>query len=45
MQGYWQNPEASAKTVREGWLWAGDMGAKDADGFVTLHDRSKDVII
>lgn len=45
MQGYWGNPDASAKAIRDGWLWTGDVGAKDADGFVTLHDRSKDVII
>jgi len=45
MRGYWQNPQATAKTIREGWLWTGDMGAMDADGFVTLHDRSKDMII
>ncbi|PFG63005.1 long-chain acyl-CoA synthetase [Thioclava sp. ES.031] len=45
MGGYWQNPEASAKALRDGWLWTGDLGTMDADGFVTLQDRSKDVII
>jgi len=45
MPGYWRNPEATAKTIRDGWLWTGDMGAMDEDGFVTLHDRSKDVVI
>jgi len=45
MQGYWGNAEATMKTIRDGWLWTGDMGALDADGFLTLHDRSKDVII
>lgn len=45
MGGYWRNPEATARTLREGWLWTGDMGEMDADGFVTLKDRSKDVII
>ncbi len=45
MQGYWNNDEATIKTLRDGWLWTGDMGAMDADGFLTLHDRSKDVII
>ena len=45
MPGYWRNPEATQKTIRDGWLWTGDMGAMDADGFLTLHDRSKDVII
>lgn len=45
MPGYWKNDKASAETVREGWLWTGDMGAMDDDGFVTMHDRSKDMII
>ena len=45
MAGYWRNPAASAKTLRDGWLWTGDLGAMDADGFLTLKDRSKDVII
>jgi acyl-CoA synthetase (AMP-forming)/AMP-acid ligase II len=45
MLGYWRNPEATAKTIRDGWLWTGDMGSLDDDGFLTLKDRSKDVII
>ena len=45
MPGYWNNPEATAKTLQSGWLYTGDMGALDADGFLTLKDRSKDVII
>jgi long-chain acyl-CoA synthetase len=45
MLGYWQNPEASAATLRGGWLHTGDMGVMDEDGFLTLKDRSKDVII
>jgi long-chain acyl-CoA synthetase len=45
MKGYWSNPQATAKTLRNGWLWTGDLGAMDAQGYVTLHDRSKDVII
>ena len=45
MLGYWRNPEATAKTIRDGWLWTGDMGSVDDDGFLTLKDRSKDVII
>lgn len=45
MSGYWRNPEATAKTLRDGWLWTGDMGRMDAEGYVTLVDRSKDMII
>ncbi|MCV6586373.1 MAG: AMP-binding protein [Marinibacterium sp.] len=45
MPGYWQNPEGSADALRGGWLWTGDMGALDEDGYLTLHDRSKDMII
>ena len=45
MTGYWDNPTASAETLRGGWLHTGDMGAMDADGFLTLKDRSKDMII
>ncbi len=45
MTGYWQNPEANAKSLRDGWLWTGDMGSLDASGFLTLKDRSKDMII
>jgi len=45
MPGYWNNPEATAQTLRDGWLNTGDMGQLDGDGFLTLKDRSKDVII
>ena len=45
MPGYWQNPESTEKTLRDGWLLTGDVGALDADGYLTLQDRSKDVII
>jgi len=45
MAGYWNNPAASAETLRHGWLHTGDVGSMDADGFLTLKDRSKDVII
>ena len=45
MDGYWDNQEATAKALRDGWLFTGDMGSFDADGFLTLKDRSKDMII
>ena len=45
MAGYWNAPEATARTIRDGWLATGDRGSMDADGYVTLKDRSKDVII
>ena len=45
MAGYWRNPEATALAIQNGWLFTGDMGSLDADGFLTLKDRSKDLII
>ncbi len=45
MSGYWQNAEATSGAVKDGWLYTGDMGSFDADGFLMLKDRSKDVII
>lgn len=45
MTGYWNDPEATRETLRGGWLKTGDMGYFDEDGFLTLKDRSKDVII
>ncbi|OBK67427.1 AMP-dependent synthetase [Mycobacterium colombiense] len=45
MSGYWENPEATRTALKDGWLYTGDMGSFDARGFLTLRDRSKDVVI
>jgi long-chain acyl-CoA synthetase len=45
MAGYWNNAQATAGAIRDGWLWTGDIGAMDNHGFLSMRDRSKDVII
>jgi long-chain acyl-CoA synthetase len=45
MAGYWENAAASASALKDGWLHTGDVGRMDAQGFLTLLDRSKDMII
>ncbi|MDQ0443457.1 class I adenylate-forming enzyme family protein [Methylobacterium persicinum] len=45
VRGYWNDPEATAETFREGWLHTGDVARMDADGFVTIVDRIKDMLI
>ena len=45
MTGYWKDPQATGATLRNGWLHTGDVGVFDTEGYLTLKDRSKDVVI
>jgi len=45
MAGYWKNPEATASTVKDGWLYTGDLGCMDADGFLYVFGRFKSLLI
>ncbi len=45
MLGYWKDPTATAQVIRDGWLFTGDLATLDADGFVKIVDRKKDLII
>lgn len=45
MQGYWNNPEESAKALKNGWLLTGDVGYRDADGYCFITDRKKDMLL
>ncbi len=45
MQGYWNRPEATAETIAKGWLHTGDAGYLDADGYLYIHDRVRDMIV
>ena len=45
MKGYYKKPEANAETIKDGWLYSGDIAVKDADGFYYIVDRTKDMII
>jgi long-chain acyl-CoA synthetase len=45
MKGYWRRPDATAETIRDGWLFSGDLGRRDSDGYFYVVDRKKDMII
>ena len=45
MKEYYKNPEKTAETIKNGWLYTGDMARMDSEGFIYLIDRKKDVII
>jgi long-chain acyl-CoA synthetase len=45
MQGYWHRPDETALALRDGWLHTGDIGSLDAEGFLTIRDRKKDMVI
>ncbi len=45
MAGYWQRPDETAKTIKNGWLWTGDIAKRDTDGFFYIVDRKKDMIL
>jgi long-chain acyl-CoA synthetase len=45
MAGYWKNPEATASTVKDGWLYTGDLGAMDKDGYLYVYGRFKSLLI
>ena len=45
MDGYWGRPDETAMVIRDGWLHTGDIGRVDADGFLTITDRKKDMIV
>ncbi|MGX9357400.1 AMP-binding protein [Roseobacteraceae bacterium S113] len=45
MAGYWNNPEETAKVIRDGWFLTGDIAVQDADGYFAIVDRKKDMVV
>ena len=45
MVGYWQKPDLTAETIKNGWMWTGDIACWDEDGYLFIIDRAKDMII
>jgi len=45
MDGYWNRPDETNETIRDGWLYTGDIGVLDEDGYIEITDRKKDIIV
>ncbi len=45
MKGYWKNPQATAEAIRDGWLYTGDLGKLDEDGYLSVTGRKKEVLV
>jgi long-chain acyl-CoA synthetase len=45
MQGYWNKPEETAKTIKDGWLYTGDIAVMDGEGYFKIVDRKKDMVL